>query len=181
MAALVIGVAGVLVFVAIGFIAYPRLIARANARELLRHPSVPVRSSDPESASAVPTSRPTPAIAATPRAPVSVATPANPEGVATKPVPPPSSPAAHAAPPAPPRAATTTVGGGDAFKAWVDGVKISGVRIGRSPRVLIGARAYDLGDTVDEALGITFDGYDDTTHLVRFRDRTGRILQRRDR
>jgi hypothetical protein len=178
--ALGIGGAGVLVFIAVGFVAYPRLIARTQAlresaadqsrRQVVATPTesvVPGSSTMPAAmAEKQPTSATQPAVAAKTTAP----------SVASHAVAPVTETSAAAA-----AASDTDSAGADAFKAWVDRAKIGGVRTGHAPRVLIGARAYNQGDIIDEALGIAFDGYDDATHMVRFRDRSGRVLQRRDR
>ena len=68
-----------------------------------------------------------------------------------------------------------------AFRAWVENVKISGVRVSANPRILIGKVSFNQGDVVDEKLGIIFVGYDKERYLVRFQDPSGAILERQDR
>ncbi len=67
------------------------------------------------------------------------------------------------------------------FRAWVEHVKISGVRVSANPRILIGKVSFNQGDVVDEKLGIIFVGYDKERYLVRFQDSSGAILERQDR
>lgn len=70
---------------------------------------------------------------------------------------------------------------GAAFRSWVDNVKISGVRVGSNPRILVGKVSFNRGDVVDEKLGIVFVGYDQDRRMVRFQDSSGAILERSDR
>jgi hypothetical protein len=69
------------------------------------------------------------------------------------------------------------------FKAWVEGLKIGGVsvRAGRPPRMIIEKTTYDVGDLVNPNLGISFEGYNPTTRMVTFKDKTGATVERRDR
>lgn len=66
-----------------------------------------------------------------------------------------------------------------AFRAWVQNVRISGVRAGTSPRVFIERTAYAQGDLVNPQLGVVFDGYNPETRLLRFKDASGAIVERR--
>lgn len=66
-----------------------------------------------------------------------------------------------------------------AFRAWVDGLRISGVRAGATPRVFIERTAYSPGDIVNPQLGITFEGYNAETRKLSFKDRTGAVVERR--
>lgn len=65
------------------------------------------------------------------------------------------------------------------FKAWVQNAKVSGVRAGANPRVFIERTAYAQGDLVNPQLGIVFDGYDAETRLLRFKDASGAVVERR--
>lgn len=67
------------------------------------------------------------------------------------------------------------------FRAWVNGLKINGVRGGAVPRVLIGGASYNQGDVVNAEMGVIFDSYDAQRHILRFRDRAGMVVERRDR
>jgi hypothetical protein len=67
-----------------------------------------------------------------------------------------------------------------AFKAWVDNLRVGGVRAGTETRVFIGGTAYAPGEMVNPQLGIVFDSYDaETRHLI-FKDKTGAIVRRRN-
>jgi hypothetical protein len=65
------------------------------------------------------------------------------------------------------------------FKAWVENLKISGVRGGATPRVFIGGTSFQKGDLVNPQLGITFEGYSNETRLLTFKDPTGAKVERR--
>ena len=65
------------------------------------------------------------------------------------------------------------------FKAWVENLKISGVRGGATPRVFIGGTSFQKGDLVNPQLGITFEGYSNETRLLTFKDQTGARVERR--
>ena len=69
---------------------------------------------------------------------------------------------------------------GVAFRAWVENLRISGLRGGASPRIFVGGTAYQQGDLINPQLGITFEGYDDDTRLITFRDKTGAKVERRN-
>ena len=88
--------------------------------------------------------------------PVEVAAPVVP------PPPPPPPPASHA------------------FKAWVENLKVSGVRAGAVPKVFIGGTAYAPGDLVNPQLGISFAGYDSATRMIIFKDASGAKVERRN-
>lgn len=78
-------------------------------------------------------------------------------------------------------ARTVTEGAPNAFRTWVENVKISGVRVSSNPRILIGKFSFNQGDVVDKKLGIVFVGYDRERYLVRFQDSSGAVLERLDR
>jgi hypothetical protein len=62
-----------------------------------------------------------------------------------------------------------------AFRAWVDGVQISGVVSGRSPRAIINGRLVKMGDVIEPNQGIVFDGVDSERKEVVFRTNNGLI------
>jgi hypothetical protein len=80
----------------------------------------------------------------------------------------------EAPPPPPPPVAS------GAFKAWVENLRISGLRSGANPRVFIGGTSYAPGDLVNPQLGITFVGYDSETRKIIFKDANGAKVERRD-
>jgi len=47
--------------------------------------------------------------------------------------------------------------------------------------MIVEKTTYDVGDLVNPTLGITFEGYNATTRLVTFKDKTGATVERRDR
>ena len=66
-----------------------------------------------------------------------------------------------------------------AFKAWVINLKIRGVRGGDAQRVFIDKTSYVPGDVVNQQLGIIFTGYDESTRMLSFQDKTGARFERR--
>jgi hypothetical protein len=60
-----------------------------------------------------------------------------------------------------------------AFRAWIDGVRITGVLSGSSPRAIINGRLMRPGDMVDASAGIVFDRLDVEGKQLVFRDRSG--------
>ena len=60
-----------------------------------------------------------------------------------------------------------------AFRAWIDGVRITGVVSGASPRAIINGRLVRPGDVVDASAGIIFDSLDLERKQVIFSNRTG--------
>ncbi len=84
-------------------------------------------------------------------------------------------------PPPPPPSATATkstqsvasAAAAAAFRAWINDVRITGVRSGAAPRAMINGRLVRPGDIVDASAGIVFDGLDEERKQVVFRDRTG--------
>lgn len=67
-----------------------------------------------------------------------------------------------------------------AFKAWVQNLKISGVRGGANPRVFIERTAYAPGDLVNPQLGVTFETYNAETRMLVFKDKSGATVERRN-
>ena len=65
------------------------------------------------------------------------------------------------------------------FRAWVVDLRIN-VRTGVKPRIQIERTTYDVGDTVNQTLGITFVGYNAETRVILFKDKSGAIVERRN-
>ena len=170
MVALGIGVAGLLLFAAVGYIAYPALMNAA------KKDAATAKDDDDEKAPAT--------VAAPTKAPKAAEPPPVPS-FATKPAVP--APVVATPPPvAPPPVAATTppVAEGppepsNAFKAWVTNLKITATRAGANPRLFVGGKSFNRGDVVNADLGITFDAYDDERHMIRFKDATGATFERR--
>jgi hypothetical protein len=91
---------------------------------------------------------------------------------APRPFDPPPSVAAEA-PPVP-----TTPVPSIAFRSWVSDVRVSGVRSGQSTLAIINGRVARLGDMVDAAEGVVFEGVDDTRKVLIFRGRNGATLDK---
>ncbi len=68
------------------------------------------------------------------------------------------------------------------FKAWVENLKVGGVRAGThsNARVFIGGVAYAAGETVNSQLGIIFESYNSETRRLTFVDKTGAKVERRN-
>ena len=166
------GVIFVLLVMGGGFLAYQKFMVappepppspKVVAKPKIPEPSVQAMLNKARQDAAAPLNE---ILAATPAAvpaPVqTVASPTTPAAVA-EPV--------SAAPPPPASAA---------FKAWVDVLRVGGVRTGANTRVFIGGTAYVAGDVVNEQLGITFESYNPETRKLTFRDRTGAKVDRRN-
>ena len=67
-----------------------------------------------------------------------------------------------------------------AFREWVSILRIGSVRTGAKPRILLERTSYDVGDTVNQQLGITFEGYNPDTRMIIFKDRSGAMVERRN-
>jgi len=66
------------------------------------------------------------------------------------------------------------------FLVWATTVRISGVRTGENPRVMIGGSPFEPGDTVDARRGVVFVGYEPETQQLRFSEQSGaQVLLRR--
>jgi hypothetical protein len=63
-----------------------------------------------------------------------------------------------------------------AFKAFISDLHVSGVFQGENPRVLIGDQTYEVGDVVNQDLGVVFIGIDPARELALFKDSTGVTL-----
>jgi hypothetical protein len=62
------------------------------------------------------------------------------------------------------------------FKAFVENMQVNGVFQGEHPRVLIGSETFEVGDVVNQDLGIVFIGIDPARELALFKDSTGVTL-----
>ncbi len=62
------------------------------------------------------------------------------------------------------------------FKAFISDLRVSGVFQGEHPRVLINGRTFEVGEMVNDDLGVVFTGIDAERELVLFKDRTGVTL-----
>jgi hypothetical protein len=85
----------------------------------------------------------------------------------------PSAPAAVPPPPPPPPEPTLQ------FRAFVDHLKINGVRTGPPPRLFVDGISCRPGDVLDHDLGVVFDGLDSTSNEIIFKDATGAVVRRR--
>ncbi len=128
----------------------PRIVVQPKIKELPTQPK-------PETPTAAPVDKALPA---------AIPVPGKTAAIPVEPVPEPVK-----APPPPPASA--------AFKAWVDTLRIGGVRGGENTRVFIGGTAYVIGDLVNPQLGIVFDSYDVEAHRLTFKDKTGATVSRR--
>ncbi|WP_438481013.1 hypothetical protein [Oleiharenicola lentus] len=63
------------------------------------------------------------------------------------------------------------------FIKWAQKVRIGGMRLGSTPRVFINNMTYHIGDLVEPQLGIIFDHYDQQRRFLRFKDRTGAMIE----
>lgn len=63
-----------------------------------------------------------------------------------------------------------------AFRAFVANAKISGVV---TTRAIVNGRLTRAGEIVDNALGISFEGYDNDKNQLLFKDRSGALVARR--
>lgn len=173
-AGLVIG--GLMVFSALGYIAYRRfrVLQRDNAL-------AQARAAKAETSKSSETKR-APSAAAVGAAAVSLPTESvvKPASAST------GAPPADAIPTASSVAATSTASApppapDPAAIAWVQSLKIAGLRKGASPRILVERATYSVGDTLNAELGVTFAGYDASRRMLEFKDRNGTLIERRER
>lgn len=68
----------------------------------------------------------------------------------------------------------------EAFKGWVENLRVGGVRAGATTRVFIGGIAYATGELVNPQLGIVFESYSTETRRLTFKDKTGAIVEKRN-
>ena len=178
--ALVILVLGCVVFVSIKFLIKPP--AKATAPTVAAAPAkTPLPPSSPattQTPAKVPVSVETVVTVETAPVPpepvkpeVALTTPAPTPAVAQEPVAAPEPPPVVVKPP-PPQPSL-------AFKAWVINLRIRGVRGGDAQRVFIDKTSYVPGDVVNQQLGIIFTGYDESTRMLTFQDKTGAVFERR--
>lgn len=66
-----------------------------------------------------------------------------------------------------------------AFRTFVANAKVSGVFQGTPARAMINGRLMRAGETVDNALGIVFDGIDADRRNLVFKDKSGAVVARR--
>ena len=146
------------------FFAYKKFTAVPRA-----HPAAAKIATKPQNEEVAPTpveTKPEPAVPGSGAAVVD-SSPTQPKAV----VAPEPEPVEVAPPPPPPSVA---------FRAWVDALRVGGVRAGATTRVFIGGTAYATGELVNPQLGIIFDSYNaETRHLV-FKDKTGATVERRN-
>lgn len=114
-------------------------------------------------------------------APLNEAIAADQPAVGSAPVPEPATVAAAAPPPVEvAEIDRTPIPPSVAFREWVANLRIGSVRTGAKPRILLDRTSYDVGDTVNQQLGITFEGYNPDTRMIIFKDRSGAIVERRN-
>jgi hypothetical protein len=73
----------------------------------------------------------------------------------------------------------STVGASPEFRAFVATVKISGVFQGENSRAFINGRMTRLGETIDNRLGVVFEGIDVEKKQIIFKDAAGALATRR--
>lgn len=71
------------------------------------------------------------------------------------------------------------LGPSEAVKAFVDNLTVSGVFQGDPPRLLIGNQTFEVGDVVNQDLGIVFTGLDPDRGVVLFKDSNGHKLEKK--
>jgi hypothetical protein len=79
----------------------------------------------------------------------------------------------------PPIATPEPAGPSPQFRAFVDHLKISGVRTGPPARLFVDGVACRPGDAMDRELGVIFVGVDGDAGEIVFKDATGAIARRR--
>jgi hypothetical protein len=129
------------------------------------------------------TPRPAPEPVAAPKAaeaPAPAADEAKSEPSTTETEPKPAAPIVKAQPAPKPAEAYEPPPPSAAFKAWVDALRVGGVRAGANTRVFIGGTAYEPGELVNPQLGIIFEGYDSATRHLIFKDKSGATVERRN-
>ena len=123
---------------------------------------------------AAPTPSPVAATPVPPAAPVPPPAPAEIKAASVAPEPPPA--------PVAPASQTVRIdlspsdAASPAFKSFIMNLRVSGVFQGEHPRVLIGSETYEIGDVVNQDLGVVFSGIDADRELVLFKDSTGVTL-----
>jgi hypothetical protein len=105
------------------------------------------------------------------------------KAAAAKPAAPPPGTSTAMTPIAPNLSATTQLDAaaeaGPAFLAWVVNTKVNGVFQGTPGRAMINGRLTRTGETVDNGLGIIFDGIDADRKQLLFKDRSGATVTRK--
>lgn len=139
--------------------------------------SHPVAAKAPKPARSEPAEGNAPAVvspgetAATSTPAVVPAAPAN----TANPVPQPAPTSVNPPPPPPPPPPAPT----PQFCAFVNHLKVNGVRTGPPARLFVDGLACRPGDTIDRSLGVVFVGVDDATKEIIFKDATGAEFRRR--
>jgi len=64
------------------------------------------------------------------------------------------------------------------FHAFVDRLKIVGVRVGPPARLFVEGVTFRSGDVIDSGLGVVFAGVDSAANVLIFRDSTGAVVRR---
>ena len=62
------------------------------------------------------------------------------------------------------------------FRQWASELRISGVRTGDSPKVMVNGLTLGVGGTIDHRLGITFEGLAQNDQVLVFKDRSDALL-----
>jgi len=78
-------------------------------------------------------------------------------------------------PAAPPQPAAPSA----AFRAFVDHLKIGGIRTGPPARLFVDGVAYHPGDIMNRNLGVVFIGVDEITNEILFKDAKSAVIRRR--
>lgn len=178
-AAILTGVAGVAIFSAVGFFVFRKLSANRKAEEA----EMRVTAQETKKAASSPAPNATSPVAPSPSSsavatPAASAAPAATTAASTANLPPAATAVAKSEPkPIVPLAPEPS----PEIKAWVNGLRISGVRRGDSPKVLIDRKTFSVGDFVNAEQGITFDGFDASREMIRFKDKEGALYERRAR
>jgi hypothetical protein len=179
---LALAAVGVLVIAVAAFVAYRKFFAAPPPPP--PKPAVTVRPAPPpqkvEPPAPSPAAQKTPAVAGAPVksvAPPAAPTPKAP-GISTTPAAKaPGAPAVaevRPTPPAPPAEPKASL----QFRAFVDRLKIGGVRGGPPARIFIGGITYQQGDVINQDLGVVFVGVDPTTEELLFKDGSGVVVRR---
>jgi hypothetical protein len=177
----VLGFVGALGFAALGYAIYRNLAAGAEVAATAG--GVPAAAA-PAAAAVAATgtaSRPLEPVAspATVPPPAIQAAPAEPAAATAAAAPPPPPRAAPRAPVA--AAKSSAVEPSTDFLQWVAQLSIVAIRSGSSPRILIDGTSFAPGALVNAELGVWFDGYDASRRILRFKDRSGAVVERGER
>jgi hypothetical protein len=174
---LALAACGVLVIAVAAFVAYRKFFAAPPPPPPPPKPAVTARPAPSPAAQKTPA---TPTVAGAPVksvAPPAAPTPKAP-GVSTTSAAKASGAPAVAevrpTPPAPPAKPKPSL----QFRAFVDRLKIGGVRMGPPARIFIGGITYQQGAVIDQDLGVVFVGVDPQTEELLFKDGSGVVVRR---